>query len=314
MNTPKKPLPKVSVIIPCFNVSKTIDRAINSVRIQNYAPLELVLVDDGSTDGTLQILQGMAGADVKIVELGSRSGAANARNEGIRASTGELIAFLDADDEWLPGKLHKQISKLVKDPEATFAGCASLFIAIGDTTPKHLYDGCIPIEGREAWRALLSRNYLATPSIIVWRAALERTGLFNIELPVAEDQDLWIRLALDGVLRYIDEPLLIVHDRLTSLSREDGLADQAVSYTLPMIMKYLNQHRDQLTRTEINRIIGERFSRSGRGIYLQKPALGLKLIVIGSFHGFEPLQNFSFLIIASRPVRSFRAWLKRILS
>lgn len=305
--------PAVSVVIPCFNARETIERAVKSVRIQNYSALEIVIVDDGSTDGTAELLRTLSCDDLRIVELRSREGAANARNRGMKESAGELIAFLDADDEWLAGKLHKQVARLIGEPAANFVTCASLFVPVGESVRKPLYDGCTPAEGPEAWKALLLRNFIATPSVVVRRSAIQRVGTFDRRLPVAEDQDLWIRLALDGPVLYVDEPLLVVHDRSTSLSREQWLVDQAARYTLPMIMGHLNRQRHRLARKEINRIIGDRFARSGRGIYLQNPVLGLRLIIIGSWYGFEPLQNLIFLMTAVGPVRWIRSWLARVL-
>lgn len=302
--------PTVSIIIPCFNVAATIERAVCSVRAQDYQPIELILIDDGSTDGTMKLLERLADSCTKIIRLGARRGAANARNEGIRASSGELIAFLDADDQWLPTKLRKQVARLIEDPELSFIACDSHFIDINGVPHSKLYGDCVLAEGPDAWRSLLVRNYIATPAVLVRRSALDRVGLFNIELPVAEDQDLWIRLAIDGSLGFIHESLLIVHDRVDSLSREERLMDQAIRFTLPMIRSHIARQKDKLSRSEINKIIGERYSRSGRGIYKQAPLLGLKLIAIGSFHGFQPIQNLVFVLIASWPIRVLRGWWK----
>jgi glycosyltransferase involved in cell wall biosynthesis len=303
------PNPTVSVIIPCFNVAKTIERAIRSIRAQDYQPIELILVDDGSSDGTIEILQELADDTTRIIPLGARGGASNARNAGIRASTGEFIAFLDADDEWLPSKLTKQMARLLAEPDLSFIACDSRFIDVTGVHHERLYEGCVAVEGREAWRALLVRNYIATPAVVVRRSALERVGPFDTRLPVAEDQDLWIRLAIDGSLGFIHEPLLIVHDRMDSLSREKQLTDQAVRYTLPMIRGHIARQKARLSRSEINKIIGERYSRSGRGLYIREPWLGLKLILVGSLHGFEPIQNLLFIFIASWPVRTLRGLL-----
>src|ERR1700722_9130709 len=115
--------PFVPSLIPAFNAAATIRRAIDSALGQTYQNLEVVVVDDGSRDTTSEIAASYERDDVRLIRLSSNQGASGAVNEGIAAAKGEFIAFLDADDEWLPTKLAKQIAALQSNPRAVTATC-----------------------------------------------------------------------------------------------------------------------------------------------------------------------------------------------
>ena len=119
--------PFVTVLIPAYNAAETIQRAVDSALAQTYRNYEVVVVDDGSRDTTADIVTTLYGDRVRLLCLTSNQGESAAMNEGIAAAEGELIAFLDADDEWLPDKLARQVEALALNPDAVMAasGCAS---------------------------------------------------------------------------------------------------------------------------------------------------------------------------------------------
>jgi glycosyltransferase involved in cell wall biosynthesis len=296
--------PSVSVVIPARDAAPTIVRAVTSVQAQ--APDEVIVVDDASRDDTAAIAESFG---ARVIRLAEHQGAAAARNAGIAAAWGDIVAFQDADDEWLPGKLGRQVALLCGPPPAVFVACgARLFAETGEDFGP-LYDGQIPDAGGAAWRGLLMRNTIATPTVVAWRHELLEAGGFDAALPVAEDQDMWIRLALRGTLRYLDEHLVRVHRTPVSVSGVGTHVSyrQQLQVTLPMIERHIAANRARLGRRDIAKIRGGRLARIGRSAYWHGAyADGLRLIGRAILLGDRPLQNLLFLASAAPPVR----WLK----
>jgi len=201
------PAPSISVVIPTHNHAGFLPAAVGSVRSQGWPGIEIIVVDDGSTDGTGRVLDELAGDDLRVLRQ-PKAGAAAARNRGIAESRGDWVAFLDADDYWLPGKLAAQMSALAAGSnERTFAYCGSL-----------VFDGQgVIIEVRPAapgamrLDALVWGNTITTGSVVVKRAALFEVGLFDESLNVlGEDWDLWLRLAASYEGACVPEPLVAI--------------------------------------------------------------------------------------------------------
>lgn len=299
--------PKISVVIPAYNAAATIGRALVSVFAQTLSPDEVVVVDDQSRDGTSEIVGAFGQLEVKLINSGARKGAGAARNIGIAAATGDLIAFLDSDDEWLPTKLERQVSLIARDRRLSFVTCGANSISpegidLGDT-----YGRARIAAGSEAWKALLACNFVATPSVLVWRRCLEAVGGFNECMKIGEDQDLWIRLALIGSLGYVPESLVRVHLRQDSLSR--WALDDLLTYTLPMIENHIRDQQSRLTEGEIRRIMGERLNRFGRVAYVRGNLVqGMSLIARSMRLGYRPAESFLYLIGAAPPVVLAKRW------
>jgi glycosyltransferase involved in cell wall biosynthesis len=288
----------VSVVIPYYNSHDTIDRALTSARAQTYPIHEIVIVDDGGAVPAGEY------AGVRVIRQKTRGGAAKARNRGIIAATGEYIAFLDSDDEWLPEKLARQMEMISKRPQMNFVCTASSYYDMRGVFHKRLYRGLPPAHGVDAWRTLLAYNFIATPTVVARRSALLRVGGFNPALVIGEDQDLWIRLAIDGELGVVDEPLTIVHDRPTSLSMEN--AGNELKITFPMILGHVAAQRHRLSSAEVRRIVGSRNAKMARSLYHRNPAVGARLLISAIMNGWHPVENAAYLVRAAPPVQ----WLK----
>lgn len=248
---------RISVVVPAHNAAGTVRRALQSVFDQTAPATEIVVVDDASDDATAVIA--LTFPDVKFVHLPLRQGPAAARNAGIAAATGDWIAFLDADDLWRPQKLEKQ-SALVRDG-VSLVFCASEEFAADGRSLGDTFRGRAISTGPRAWRDLLRRNFIATPTVLAPRQLLLGLGGFNTALAVGEDQDMWIRLALEGLLAYVPETLAEVYVQPTSLSRYGG-ADQS-RHVLPMIRRHLKNQRYRLSGKEIRAILAERYANAG---------------------------------------------------
>ncbi len=300
--------PSVSIVIPAYNSAATIERALQSAIGQTYTPYNIIVVDDRSTDSTRSIVQRYESAGVQLIPLEHRLGAGGARNSGIKMATGELVAFLDSDDEWLPTKLQEQVDLIRQFPEASFVACASNLISSSGEDLGDLYKDHPVTTGSEAWKALLAFNFIATPTVLARRELLIELSGFNEHLKIGEDQDLWIRLAMVGELAYVHRSLVRVHARHNSLSAW-SLAD-LLTYTLPMIERHVVQQRSRLTEKERRRILGERLGRLGRVAYAHgEVRTGIQLIGRSLLLGYQPLESFYYLATAAPPVM----WIKRQL-
>jgi glycosyltransferase involved in cell wall biosynthesis len=188
--------PRVSIVLPTRNRAGELREAVESVFGQTFAEWECLVVDDGSTDRTPQIAGELARTDrrVRTIRRDPGGSLAAARNAGLAAARGELVAFLDDDDRWLPEKLALQVRILEQDLEAAMVPGRALRRRRG-VWPRR------PAPTRPTLRELLASNFVPVSTVVARRSAVERAGGFDENLPVAEDYDLWIRLALASPLR-----------------------------------------------------------------------------------------------------------------
>jgi len=301
--------PSVSVVIPAYNVEDCICRAIRSVLRQTHLPQEIVVVDDGSTDNTGCAAKKFGGP-VRVIGQ-RRTGAAQARNTGISASRGEIIAFQDADDEWLETKLEKQLT-LHHRQDLAMSSCQSNEFDVDGHDLGDTFRDLRPVRGNEIWRKLLAVNFIATPTVMASREKLIAAGGFNSSLKVGEDQDMWIRLALLGPVDFIDESLVHVHMRPASLS-SSGFHDQ-VAFTLPMIWEHLQALKPRLCEREVRGIYAARLGRVGRNACAHREfVLGLSLVAKAIGMGDSPFHNLYHLLGLAPPIRWLRNTMRQSL-
>ncbi len=206
---------EVSVVVPCYNVEPYLQRALDSVYAQTYRDFHIYCVDDGSTDGTLQVLKTNARSCTIVCQ--PHAGPAGARNRAIRLADSAFVAFLDADDEWMPSKLERQIAVLKQDPTLGLV-CSLCLVSERANGRRAVFsaDG-VPGCGR-LFQDLVRNCFVFTPTVVVRRRCLEDVGLFNEALPVSEDFDLWLRIAARWKIALLPETLAITHKRPGSLS------------------------------------------------------------------------------------------------
>jgi glycosyltransferase involved in cell wall biosynthesis len=199
------PEPIVSVVIPAYNRSALLGEAIESVLAQDHPRLEVIVVDDGSTDDTPSVVRSY-GNRVKYIRQ-EHSGRSAARNRGLAHAAGEFVAFLDSDDVFLPGKLSTQVLFLLDHPEVDAVyGDGHTLDAQGRLGPLQPYVTPLPDATSEVIIGhLLSHNLFALHTALVRRRALPDEQKFDESLDALEDWDLWIRIALAGrEIRYHD--------------------------------------------------------------------------------------------------------------
>ncbi len=208
--------PTISVIIPTHNRVHTLARAIESVQEQSIQPLEIIVIDDGSTDNTCALIK-QDFPDVMFYRQ-SNHGVSHARNRGIESARGEWIALLDSDDAWYPGKLEAQLNVLNRHPEIRLCHTDEHWIRNGKRVNQrqrhekrggHIYQYCLPLCA------------ISPSAAMIHKSVFTDIGFFDEELPACEDYDFWLRLtALEPVV-YCDAPLVIKHGGHTDqLSRK----------------------------------------------------------------------------------------------
>ena len=195
---------RVSVVIPCFNGARYLGEAIDSALAQTHPDVEVIVVDDGSTDGTPAVVSGY-GDRLRCVRQPNR-GLAGARNAGIRHARGPYVAFLDHDDRFLPDKLARQAAVLDARPDAGLVYCGWHFIdADGARLPPTGWD----VREGDVTVDLLRGNIMHPATVVVRRTALDAAGGFDEGRTGLEDWDLWLRMAVRGVRwACVDAPLL----------------------------------------------------------------------------------------------------------
>ena len=214
-STPSEPL--FSVVMPAYNVAWCIGRAVDSVLAQDFRPYELIVVNDGSTDGTRALLEGY-GTAITVIEQENR-GMSAARNAGIRRARGTYVAFLDADDWWLAGKLSRQVELMHGRPEIGFS---STTVRVEDDDGRLLNLWRCPNGSTEILATLFAQNAAIAggcSAVMARRELLDRVGLFDESLRGFEDPDLWMRLAAVSGYACIDETLAVILRREQSVSR-----------------------------------------------------------------------------------------------
>lgn len=199
-------LPKVSVVIPNYNYGKYLKKTVESVFDQSYKNVEIIVVDDGSSDDSVEILKGF-GNRITVVQQDNQ-GVSRARNAGVNHSAGEFVAFLDADDLWLPEKLALQIQKFFDDDKIGFVHCSMSYINTDDEIIGE--ERC----GREGWLAnevLSLRPAIigAGSTCVVKRNVFDEIGGFDPRQTTAADWDFGYRVASKYKIGFVDELLVL---------------------------------------------------------------------------------------------------------
>jgi len=207
--TPPAP-PAVSVIVPTYNRAGRLVRAIDSVLAQTFEDFELLIVDDASTDDTAEVVGGYGDRRVRFLPAAVNRGVSTARNRGVRAARGELIAFLDSDDTWSPDKLAAQVDVMRQGPWSLGLVYAGVERLRGDGgSEAHL-----PEHRGDVFEVMLRKNviYGGGSNVMIRRGVVATAGFFDTRLPAIEDYDYWLRVARWFEVDAVGRPLCRYHD------------------------------------------------------------------------------------------------------
>jgi glycosyltransferase involved in cell wall biosynthesis len=262
---------RVSVIIPTYNRAEFLSSAITSVLNQTFQDFEIIVVDDASNDNTQEVVSSFNDKRIRYIRHEINKGGAGARNTGIKVSTGKYIAFLDDDDEWLPWKLQMQTDLLEESPPrvgVVYTG----FVMVSRADGQILYKG-IPTRKGYIFNEMLIENVIgATPSVFLRRECFNRVGLFDENLPFAEDWDMWIRISKEFHFECIKEILVkcYFHNRNKLTANIEALSKGAEA----MLRKYTRSSALKKNLSHIYLGIGvlccyNRDTKKGREVFLK---------------------------------------------
>ena len=210
--------PTVSVVLPTYNRADIIDDPICSVLTQTYEDFELIVVDDGSTDNTAEVIEAFDDDRIRYIKHDGNKGAPAARNTGIEASQGEYIAFQDSDDDWLPDKLEKQMQTFRDSSSSVGVVYTGMKRKRDDKTVYIPYEGVEQTEG-DISKSILFQNFVPAQVAMVRKRCFDEVGGFDEQAWPISDWELWIRISKQYQFKLVDEPLVTGEIRSDSISR-----------------------------------------------------------------------------------------------
>ncbi|WP_414620605.1 glycosyltransferase family 2 protein [Calothrix sp. CCY 0018] len=237
-------MPKISVIVPAYNSQNTISETITSVLQQSFSDFELIVINDGSTDRTLELLETVQDKRLKIYSY-PNGGLPAARNRGIVRATGEFLSFIDADDLWTSDKLELQLQALQKNPQAGVA--YSWTICMGNNG-NSFHPGVSESFQGNVYPNLLVGNFIASGSnVLIRKQAIESVGYFDESLKSCEDWDYWLRLAPKWDFVVVPKPQIIyrlssgaMSSKLDVMEKYQTLVLERAFESAPLELQYLN--------------------------------------------------------------------------
>ena len=232
---------KISVIIPTYNRKSFLKRSVDSVLKQTLKPHEIIIVDDGSSDGTSSMIKESYPA-INLIRQENK-GVSAARNIGIRSSSGDWVCFLDSDDEWKKNKLKSQQLAITQNPNYVFCHSNEEWIRNGkkiNQKKKHKK------HGGDIFKKCLDMCRISPSSVMIYKKVFDDIGFFNEKLIVCEDYELWLRICAHYKVLFVDEPLIIKyggHEGQLSNSFEsiEFFRIKALEYLLSTKMKDENK-------------------------------------------------------------------------
>ena len=242
----ERDLPLVSVIIPAYNTGQLLPEAVDSALVQTHKHLEVIIVDDGSTDDTPAVIEKLAAHPQVRAFRQDNAGPAAARNRAIDEARGEYVASLDSDDLWLPEKTEKQLDLFRQNEALGLVYCLRRGRILDEQgewmedkkrnrryaeKEKHYRRG-------NCFRETVEEVFIALPSAMVPAGVLRKVGGFDTDLITAEDRHLYARIAHDYPIDYVEEPLVIVRRHGSNLSRDEAVEPQTLDFLRKIAEQY----------------------------------------------------------------------------
>ncbi len=252
--------PLVSVVTATYNMGRYVREAVDSVLAQDWPALEVIVVDDGSTDDTAAALAAYEGEPRVRVIRQANAGQTAAKNAGLRAARGAYVGFCDADNAWLPGKLARQVPLLEAAPAAAVAYGD---IVLMDSDGRPLPAPPVRRHGGRITRHLLLENFVTFNTALVRRRVLEELGGFDASLRMAIDYDLWLRISTRWEFLYLPEPLARYRIWGGQMSHR---TDERFANFLRLFERFLAAHPDCVTPAEARRAWAVNYAQRGRSL------------------------------------------------
>jgi glycosyltransferase involved in cell wall biosynthesis len=298
--------PSISVVIPAHNAQEHIAETMRSILAQTHSAQEIIVVDDGSTDGTLQELAQFRG-DVRVISQSNR-GAAGAHNTGFGKARGDYVARCDADDLWEPTKLERQAQSLLAHPEIDIAFCGARSFGLSDG-PFGPHPGEGLLHGRAFVQRLYRENLVCSSSTLIRRSLHHRLGPFVERLP-CEDYEYWLRAPKAGAIFFYDPTVLVRYRR-----REGSVtADKLAMYRSELLAHRL--HADLAdSPTLVRKVLAHDLCNIGRALNRQGRRREARAAFVSSLRQSPTPRGLAWTLVLSTPERYGRGLisLKRAL-
>jgi glycosyltransferase involved in cell wall biosynthesis len=220
----------ISIIIPFYNRAHCIARALNSIKVQGISNIEVILGDDASTDGTVEVVKACM-PDAIVFRKPKNQGASAARNAALKHAKGDFIAFLDSDDEWLSGKLAHQVRFLEEHPEIGLCGTGHTLMCRDGSRVN--FPGLNPSNWRRELH--MAESFHGASTSVVRRSILQQVGFFDEQLRVLEDWDWLLRISKVTSIHVLSEVLTVIH--------ENNPSDP--DHTLGSLCHFLEKHQEE---------------------------------------------------------------------
>jgi glycosyltransferase involved in cell wall biosynthesis len=309
-------MPRVSIIIPTFNCARFLGQALQSVFEQTYADYEIVVVDDGSTDGTRELLAPLSDKIHYVYQ--SNRGLPSARNVGVSKSSGEFLAYLDADDKWYPRKLEHQVAFMDVHPEC---GLVHSDLTLMDEDDRLIFpDWYRKSKGSHAngfcVMELLQECFIQVPTVIERRICFDRVGGFDERFRRLEDYLHWLQIVLDGyAVGYVDEPLAMYRLRTGSLTGNQAAMAEATIEMFRVLVEEnalserLGSAAEELVRSRVAALRGKLpyyYRQQGRNDLARQTSTTLIRQSPGDLHQYVELMKSCVPQSLARALRGFR--------
>ncbi|WP_214041487.1 glycosyltransferase family 2 protein [Methanoculleus sp.] len=294
-------IPAVSVVIPLYNKGPYIARALNSVFAQTFQDFEVIVVDDGSTDDGAEIVRAFDEPRIRLIQQENR-GVSAARNRGIAAARAELVAFLDADDEWLPEFLETILRLRRKFPDAG-AYATSYYIQYY----SHLQEANIQHLPSKPWEGIISRFFqvaaksepITSSSVCIPKTVFDRIGFFAVGKWWGEDTEMWGRIALYYHIAFCREPIAVYHYEATNRANEKT----KVEINHPFMQtgsEYMKRNERKISPSDLSDLQEYmevlRLKLAGRALKSKEPKLARKIIRECNTRNQRGTRNIVYLI------------------
>ena len=241
---------KVSIIIPTYNRAKLIKKSINSILNQTYDNIEVIVVNDCSTDNTEEVIKKIKDDRIRYIKLKKNSGACAARNAGIKVATGKYINFNDSDDEYLPTKIETQYNNLIKN-NSDMDFCRIMIHINNLEYPIPSESHKKNILKQKYIEELVNGNYISTPTMLI-KSKIIKKVLFDEQLPRFQDYDLVLRMIPGIKVSYTDEILINVYNSKDSISNSNERLLSAVKIMINKKYDITDEQKNKLNDTLIN--------------------------------------------------------------
>jgi glycosyltransferase involved in cell wall biosynthesis len=300
----------VSVVIPCFNGERYLGEAVRSVLAQTHAGLEVIVVDDGSTDRSVSVVRNVSDARVRVVSQ-PNGGVAAARNRGVAETSGEYVAFLDQDDAWLPTKLELQLASLRRSPEVglVYSDC---FLIDADGTEIGRWSERFPLLRGRLFERLIVESVVPISTVLLRRSTFAAAGGFPPQYRYVEDLALLLRVAAGHAIDVIEAPVAKYRLHSASTSRTLGL-EVAAEELITLCREWIVG--DASRGAVVSRALGRYLYIAGKTAFYQGQDVLAARYLTESARSDPMLRTRLFALLAQRCPRLLlrgRALLKRL--